>query len=139
MDVSRSEKSITTTVFDKICHAYKISPVRLYDVPEPGRSVPTLKELSTFGEGEKAVLLASIHEAVEKAKKAEQTTRDQIAGELRKAAEIMKSSSLMEKYFYYELEKYRPILEDEFNNLMKRPEFREEMSRIEKVVVNGSD
>jgi transcriptional regulator with XRE-family HTH domain len=122
----KGEKSLTTTVFDRICQAYEISPVRLYDMPESGMSVPTLKELSTFSEGEKPTLMAALHKAINRAENTEQEMRSKMADELRRFAE----STSFETYIHDELEKARPHLEAEFNALMNHSEFREEMEHL---------
>lgn len=94
----KGERTITTGIFDRICEAYKISPVRLYGGQESNSDVPTLQELSTFNEGEKSKLTTELHQATERALNAEQKMREKIASELERQAEIMRIDWEMEQY-----------------------------------------
>lgn len=93
----KGEKSITTTVFDKICQAYEISPIRLSG-QNASKDVPTVQELATFNEGEKVRLLLELHQATQRALNAEREMREKIANELERQAEIMRVDWEMDQY-----------------------------------------
>lgn len=93
----KGEKSITTTVFDKICQAYEISPVRL-NGQDSSKDVPTVQELATFNEGEKVKLLLELQQAMQRASNAEQKMREKIADELERQAEIMRIDWEIDQY-----------------------------------------
>ena len=87
----KGEKSITTTVFDKICQAYKISPVRLLDA-EDSEHVRNLKGvLPDINTAEKAMIERI--DAMETRLMISDQVRKNLASEMRDLADAISLST----------------------------------------------
>jgi transcriptional regulator with XRE-family HTH domain len=87
----KGEKSITTTVFDKICQAYEISPVRLYDVEDSEHVRNLMGLIPDINTAEKAMIERL--DAMETAMMIQDQARKNLAREMRDLADAISTST----------------------------------------------
>jgi transcriptional regulator with XRE-family HTH domain len=87
----KGEKSITTTVFDKICQAYEISPVRLLDVEDSEHVRNLMGLIPDINTAEKAMIERL--DAMETALMIQVQARKNLAREMRDLADAISTST----------------------------------------------
>ena len=86
----KGEKSITTTVFDRICQAYEISPVRLLDVEDSEHVRNLMGLIPDINTAEKAMIERL--DAMETALMIQVQARKNLAREMRDLADAISST-----------------------------------------------